>query len=1066
MPKTPLENRLEEVNDTIEDIIEDCNTILQDKGAPTVDNLADLPSAIENLSGGGGGIASVDTTQGLGTRDIVDPQTGDTVKQVYVKPDGTTIKFNNNGQLQADIKTPEFIAVAELPTASAQTMGNIYLVPSPSSKTRNVKDEYITIQSGNSYEWEQIGTTAIDLSNYYTKQEIATVGTTGDYEDLLNKPTIPPGVVVDSAISSTSENPVQNKVIEKYLEPILGAPVEAGSTDVKFTFDTPIHTTQGNDRLLAFVVEVADDVYRYVEIVEHNYPDNLEAAIRYTGSSGSYSLGILYHNPGPNSIYAPAFNIYVYAQDGTLVSSDSYNYNADSRASIPAYDTSVKNSYWEYNFWGHGTGISSSATGTPSVKSIFNVHMATDTDLFTYTYNWGAYTQTNPCVATVSDINVYFNDNILTPWDIIKNKVEGAPNTVDTELSTTSTNPVQNKLTTIRINEVRGELNGIIGPEHLDAPTVNFITSNSQLPPTYDFASDGYTEVMVFAMQWQTQPGYNPLTDPYNVRLEIGFKFNEGEGETSLSNVQFYLQTWADYYGGANDMRLLIAPTDGNSHTMNISGLGKMYYENGTSFTLNLGISTFNFNTTFNSAVEFCKISWGGSSGYSSTTKLATSGYYHYFAELSSPQIQSVLPASTNNNITPIEWPANFTFNGKGTPIPWVELQNKVKPFTGATSTVEDIESVITTGANITNVSVVTATFKSQYETDVGSALNNNDKFIIKYDGTDWKVSGTPATLDNQTISLIDYGITITGTPATDDVLTFTYIYEPAADGVEGLVPPPHIADKNKYLKGDGTWSEINTPSVTVDSAMSSTSENPVQNKVIASYLAPVFGTIPDPSQTPVNYVFANEPLIHSDATLACFYGLNGNDYKYVEIITKPTTGYEQEYDTIDFGLCYYGDSLYTTENIMLYTDTSLTNGAHFDLEYYVYNQSGNLIGSKTETSRTAANNTNGSKFFILDTGGSYYSGRVRGNYVSLYVGEVKIGTGRNDVSGSSITTTNFPNSLNYTINGNAPKSPFVQLGDRVTTLESRENIRTYFDTTTNDLYITNDGSDPTPSNS
>ena len=89
-------------------------------------------------------------------------------------------------------------------------------------------------------------------ANYYTKNEVdtalaakanasslATVATSGDYDDLTNKPTIPAaqiqsdwnqtdsasadyiknkpnipaGVIVDSALSTTSENPVQNKVI-------------------------------------------------------------------------------------------------------------------------------------------------------------------------------------------------------------------------------------------------------------------------------------------------------------------------------------------------------------------------------------------------------------------------------------------------------------------------------------------------------------------------------------------------------------------------------------------------------------------------------------------------------------------------------------------------------------------------------------------------------------------------------------------------------------------------------------------------------------------------------------
>ena len=46
---------------------------------------------------------------------------------------------------------------------------------------------------------------------------LATVATTGSYNDLSNKPTIPTQITVDSALSSTSTNPVQNKVINSAL---------------------------------------------------------------------------------------------------------------------------------------------------------------------------------------------------------------------------------------------------------------------------------------------------------------------------------------------------------------------------------------------------------------------------------------------------------------------------------------------------------------------------------------------------------------------------------------------------------------------------------------------------------------------------------------------------------------------------------------------------------------------------------------------------------------------------------------------------------------------------------
>ena len=44
--------------------------------------------------------------------------------------------------------------------------------------------------------------------------DLATVATSGSYNDLSDKPVIPEGVVVDAELSDTSENPVQNKVVK------------------------------------------------------------------------------------------------------------------------------------------------------------------------------------------------------------------------------------------------------------------------------------------------------------------------------------------------------------------------------------------------------------------------------------------------------------------------------------------------------------------------------------------------------------------------------------------------------------------------------------------------------------------------------------------------------------------------------------------------------------------------------------------------------------------------------------------------------------------------------------
>lgn len=49
---------------------------------------------------------------------------------------------------------------------------------------------------------------------------LATVATSGSYDDLTDKPTIPAAITVDSALSSTSTNPVQNKVVNAAIDAV------------------------------------------------------------------------------------------------------------------------------------------------------------------------------------------------------------------------------------------------------------------------------------------------------------------------------------------------------------------------------------------------------------------------------------------------------------------------------------------------------------------------------------------------------------------------------------------------------------------------------------------------------------------------------------------------------------------------------------------------------------------------------------------------------------------------------------------------------------------------------
>lgn len=77
--------------------------------------------------------------------------------------------------LVAAIKQFTIQSVDALPQPpSADTMNILYLVPAEEPKVANEKDEFITVIKDGSYAWEQVGSTAIDLSGYVTTEALNT----------------------------------------------------------------------------------------------------------------------------------------------------------------------------------------------------------------------------------------------------------------------------------------------------------------------------------------------------------------------------------------------------------------------------------------------------------------------------------------------------------------------------------------------------------------------------------------------------------------------------------------------------------------------------------------------------------------------------------------------------------------------------------------------------------------------------------------------------------------------------------------------------------------------------
>lgn len=129
------------------------------------------------------------------------------------------------------ISTLNIEIVQTLPATGSTT--TIYLVPKSTSSTSNVYDEYVYVNNN----WEKIGDTEIDLSDYVTDTELSTtlanyplssslssVATSGSYSDLSNKPTIPDStsdLTNDSGFITNTVNDLTNYTTTSDLNTLL-----------------------------------------------------------------------------------------------------------------------------------------------------------------------------------------------------------------------------------------------------------------------------------------------------------------------------------------------------------------------------------------------------------------------------------------------------------------------------------------------------------------------------------------------------------------------------------------------------------------------------------------------------------------------------------------------------------------------------------------------------------------------------------------------------------------------------------------------------------------------------
>ena len=185
----------------------------------------------------------------------------------YLKSE--TYSASQVDQMLAAIRQFQYEAVQTLPNPSTQTVGKIYLVPSADPQTSNTKDEFITlttVEEGTTiYSWEQIGSTDIDLTNYYTKAQTDAAITAALNTALASySTTAQVGTMISAAINSALQAYATKEYVSSQVQEYAGT--------FRGTYDTlaELEATTGNHHNDYAWVKVTDsdgdndyDRYKY-----------------------------------------------------------------------------------------------------------------------------------------------------------------------------------------------------------------------------------------------------------------------------------------------------------------------------------------------------------------------------------------------------------------------------------------------------------------------------------------------------------------------------------------------------------------------------------------------------------------------------------------------------------------------------------------------------------------------------------------------------------------------------------------------------------------------------------
>lgn len=267
-----IENEITDITTNINEIAQNVDKNSQNitKNTQEINNINEALEGIDNEL-----LLKANKTELPDVSEFIKKTVDDLVN--YYKKDETYTQQEVN-QLVGSIKTVSMKIVPEKPSIGETNV--IYLIPNSKSEIENIYDEYIYAND----KWELIGSTAIDLSDIYTKNEINTILydyiTSNDLEEILKD-----YATLSSIPTKTSD--LENDNIKG------GIIVEIG--EYQYSYESTI--------LPALPVEIAKQIY---DNDKNGIPQTLhwtlygsENNLKVVSSDhimGNYSIDVLIHN--------------------------------------------------------------------------------------------------------------------------------------------------------------------------------------------------------------------------------------------------------------------------------------------------------------------------------------------------------------------------------------------------------------------------------------------------------------------------------------------------------------------------------------------------------------------------------------------------------------------------------------------------------------------------------------------------------------------------------------------------------------------------------------------------